>query len=121
MIRVLNFARAPRGDDWSTSVRDWYLAQKDALNLTPVLESMRANVGSIQLDERAPPLNRVREDVLNNFAPSLVPPWDSETLHEPRVMELPFVRQEYLLAPAIAEALRDVFQMYLDANQPAAR
>jgi hypothetical protein len=113
LIRALNAIRTPHGDDWSTSVRDWYLPRKEGLVPISVLDIMRANVGSIRLDESAPPLAHPWQDVLARYALSLVPPWDTNTLHELRAIDVPFVRQDYLLEPAVSKILHEIYEMYL--------
>jgi hypothetical protein len=113
LIRALNAIRTPRGDEWSTAMWDWYLTHKEGLVPDSVLDAMRASVGSICLDETTPPLVLLSRDVLTRYASSLVPPWDKNTLHELRAVDVPFVRQHYLLEPAVPKILRDIFEMYI--------
>lgn len=116
LIRALNAMRAPHGEDWSTAVRDWYLTHKDGSVPASIFDAMRVSVGSIRLNEAAPPLVHLWRDVLTRYASSLVPPWDTNTLHELRVVDVPFVRQDYLLEPAVPAILREIYEMYLRAQ-----
>jgi hypothetical protein len=113
LIRALNAIRTPRGGEWSTAIRDWYLTHKEGLVPDFVLDAMRASVGSVRLDETAPPLLSLSRDVLTRYASCLVPPWDMNTLHELRVIDVRFVRQHYFLEPSVPKILRDIFERYV--------
>jgi hypothetical protein len=78
---------------------------------------MRANVASIHWDEGAPPLVHLWQDVLARYPSSLIPPWDTNTLHELRAIDVPFVRQAYLLAPAVPKILHEIYEIYLRAQK----
>lgn len=115
LIRVLNTIRTPGGGEWSTAMRDWYLVNKQGLVPDSVLDAMRACMGSIRLDETKPPLIHLSRDVLKRHAGSLVLPFDANTLHALQAIDVPFIRQDYLLEPEVPKRLRDIYQMYLRA------
>jgi hypothetical protein len=115
LIRVLNTIRGPRGGEWSTAMRDWYLANKQGLVPDSVLDAMRANMGSVRLNETTPPLTHLSRDVLDRYAASLVSPFDAHTLHALQAIDVPFIRPDYLLEPGLQKRLHDIYQMYLRA------
>ena len=78
---------------------------------------MRANIGSLYLDEGAPPLLHLWQDVLARYPSSRLPPWDTNTLHELRAIDVPFVRQNYLPEPVVPKILHEINEMYLRAQK----
>jgi len=117
LIRALNAIRNPHGNDWSTAVRDWYLANKDGLAPASLHAVMRASVGSIHLDEAKPPLAHLWRDILTRYRTSLVSPWARDSLHEPAAIDVPFVRQDYLLEPGVPKVLGEIFEEFLQAQE----
>jgi hypothetical protein len=115
LIRALNAIHTRHGGERSAALRNWYLAYKEGLAPDSMLDSMRDNLGAIRMDERWPPLVLASRDVLTRYASSIVPPWHKDTLHELRVTDVPYVRQDYLLDPAVPKILGDIYEMYLRA------
>ena len=112
LVRALNAIHARRGGETSAALRDWFLAHKDGLVSESVPDIMRANMGTIRLNERKPPLVLPSQHVLAQYGDSLIPPWNEDTLHGLRVIDVPFVRPDYLLEPAAAKVLLDIYQAY---------
>jgi hypothetical protein len=112
LIRALNAINARHGGETSAALRNWFLTRKDALVPPSLLERMRANMGSIHLDERLPPLALPPRHVLARYGASLVPPWKHATLHEPRIIDAPFVRPGYLADPATMQLLDGIYATY---------
>ncbi len=116
LIRALNAILTPNADGWSTAVRDWYFASQNDLVPAALLDAMRASTASMRLDEQAPPLSHLWRDVVTRYAACLVPPFQSNTLHDLRVVDVPFVRQDYLLDPVIPKLLHEIYDTFLRAH-----
>ncbi len=56
LIRALNAIHAKQGGERSPALRNWFLAHKDGLVSESVSDIMRANMGTIRLNERQAPL-----------------------------------------------------------------
>jgi hypothetical protein len=112
LIRALNAIHVRHGGERSPALRNWFLSCKENLVPASVLDAMREDVGTIRLDEAAPPFVLASQDLLTRYASSLVPPHHTGGLHELRATDVPFVRQDYLFEPAVAKALGDIYQIY---------
>jgi len=112
VIRALNAIHLRGGGKGSAAIRNWYLDQKDGLELTPVLDAMRESVGTLRMIEAAPLLVPASREILTRYTTSMVPPWHPKTLHELREVDVPFVRQDYLLRPGVSDMLREICGLY---------
>jgi hypothetical protein len=112
LIRALNTIHVRRGGEKTSALRQWYLAHKERLVPNSVLENMRDSRGTIRLDEAAPPFALAAQDLLTRYASSIVPPRRMDGLHELRAIEVPFIRQDYLLEPSVTTILGDIHERY---------
>jgi hypothetical protein len=112
LIRALNSIHARRGCARSPTLRNWYLAHKQDLATGVVFGAMRDYMGAILLDERAPSLALESQDLLTRYALSIVPPRHTDSLHEPRAIDVPFIRPDYLLEPDVPKILCEIYEMY---------
>jgi hypothetical protein len=74
---------------------------------------VRKCLNTIRLDETARPFVLASQEIQARYASSLVPPWCVGTLHELRMIDVPYVRHDYLLEPTTAKILGDIHDMYL--------
>jgi hypothetical protein len=112
VIRALNAVHARNGGEESPALREWYFARKEGLVLDLVLDNMRGSRGTIRLDEAAPLYVLAAKDLLTRYASSIVPPRRTDSLHELRAIEVPFIRQDYLLEPAVTKILGNIHELY---------
>jgi hypothetical protein len=113
MIRILNAIHARHGGERSPALREWYLANKEGLLLDTILDTVRNSLSTLRLDEAAQPFVSASQEIPIRYASSLVPPWHPDTLHEPRAIDVPYFRQDYLFDPTMPKILDDIHRMYL--------
>jgi len=113
LIRTLNAIHVRRGGETSSAIREWFLAHKEGLVPDAILDVMRKCLNTIRLDETAKPFVLASQEIQARYASSLVPPWCVGTLHELRMIDVPYVRHDYLLEPTTAKILGDIHDMYL--------
>jgi hypothetical protein len=112
LIRALNAIHARDGGEKSPALRNWFLAHREGLVPDSLLDAMRDSLGTIRLDEAAPQFVLASQDLLARYAPSIVQPRHMDGLHELRAIDTPFVRQDYLLQPAVTKVLREIYELY---------
>jgi hypothetical protein len=112
LIRALNTIHVRSGGEKSPALREWYLARKEGLIPDFILDNMRDSRGTIRLDEAAPPYALAAQDLLTRYGSSIVPPRHMDGLHELRAIEVPFIRQDYILQPAVTEILGNIYELY---------
>jgi hypothetical protein len=112
LIRVLNTIHVRNGGEESPALRNWYFSRKEGLALDFVLNNMCGSQGTIRLDEAAPPYVFAAQDLLTRYASSIVLPRRTDGLHELRAIEVPFIRQDYLLEPAVTTTLGNIHELY---------
>lgn len=113
VIRTLNVVHAWNGGVRSPAIRNWFLPRMHDLVPEALLEAMRDSLGTIRLDESAGPFVRAYQDLLTRYASAIVLPKHAGPLHELQAIEAPFVRQDYLLRPAVTNILQDIYSHYL--------
>jgi hypothetical protein len=119
LIRALNAIHVRNGGEESPALRNWFLAQKEVLVPETLRDSMRGDPGILRLDEASEPLVMVQRDLATRYARSIVPPHHADGLHALQAVDVPFVRQDYLLDPSARESLNDIYDVYRQANSPA--
>jgi hypothetical protein len=113
LIRALNTIHARCGGARSPALREWYLARKEGVIPDVILDAMSNCLSTIRLDEAARPFVLASQEIEDRYTSSLVPPWCPGTLHELRAVDVPYLRQDYLLEPTTAKILGDIHQAYL--------
>jgi hypothetical protein len=112
MIRALNAIHLLHGGTKAPALRSWFLGIRKGSVPDLLQEAMRASVDTIRLDEAAPQLKLAAEDLLDRYAPSIVPPHWPGGLHQPRTIDATYVNQNYLLRPEAAQLLNEIYALY---------
>ena len=112
LIRALNAIHMSRGGERSPALRDWFLAHRRDLGVEAIADAMRESLGSVRLDEAAWPFALASGDLLARYGSSFVTPREAGTSHAPRAVDVPFVRQDYLLQPGMATMLGEIHDTY---------
>lgn len=108
-IRALNAIHGRPGGARSPALREWYLSQAAAPILTTIFDAMRRDIGSIRLDDATEPFAAALRDMAQRYDTAIVAPRRLIGLHEPRAIDVPFVRQDYLLESGAVRTLHDVY------------
>lgn len=111
LIRALNTIHARRGGEESAALRNWFIYRRDGLVPEFLEAAMRDSVSSVRLDEA--PFAQLYQDLLTRYASSLVPPHHADGLHELRALDVAYVRQDYLLQPALVNAVTGIYNQYV--------
>jgi hypothetical protein len=119
LIRALNTIHLGCGGEPTPELRTWFLGHKDTLVPAFVRDAMHKSLGTIRLDEAAPPWTATLQDLLKRYAPSIVRPHHADGLHALRSIDTSFVQPNYLLMPSVTNALNDIYEAYSRAHQPA--
>jgi hypothetical protein len=117
LIRALNAIHARHGGERSPALREWYLAHREGRVPAWLPRAMRDDVGVFQLDEATWPFAGANQDLVTRYRSSFVTTTWKDGPHVPRAIDARFVRQDYLLAPDVTKALRDIHEEFMGRRQ----
>jgi len=105
MIRILNAMWATHGEAADAGVRDRYLNMKGDLDLGTPRAAMERHGASLPLDENAPGLRRMQDDIFEQYGDRLLPPRAERSFFARRKGGLKYIDSSYLLEPGVLEAI----------------
>jgi len=105
MIRILNAMRAMRGESADAGARDRYLQLRGDLDLDVARAAMERHNVSLLLDENAPGLRRMQDEIFEQYGDRLMPPRAERRFFSRRKGGMKYIDSSYLLEPGVLQAI----------------
>ncbi len=109
MVRVINGMEFVRTGVRSAALRNRFDMMKERLDMRLLREAMDSARRGALLDDAFPYLIRLHKRLYDQFREQIVPPSAHDMFFKPNRKEIPYISDEYLLRPGIAEAYRDLY------------
>jgi hypothetical protein len=123
-IRVLNAIEAHRSNRspsprHARALAENYLRLKEGFAASPLAEALNAHVRTLCIDEAAPSLQTLHEELFAKFERNLVAPRPARLLFEPRRVDVAYVHPDYLARPGVVDALHDIHRQLTTGHDDA--
>jgi hypothetical protein len=110
MIRVLNVLELMRYGKCGTEPRNRYLRAKRSLDLNAVVAAMESDLGTQFMNEDSLHLRPLHQAIYERYGSRLLAPRSARHLFfVPRRVQIGYVRQNYLMAAGVSEALSAIY------------
>ena len=107
MIRTLNTLGWIQFRDGFPLLQEKYLAAKAELPVRWIIEkSMQFVVNTLRIDDAAPALALLHDDIVKRYRTALRPPFPARRLFEPSSATVTYIRPDYLLAEGVMDVVR---------------
>lgn len=116
-IRVLNAFEWMFCGRRSAELRVRYLNMKSALDLALPLAAMERHRAALRLNENAPGLRMLHEEIFKKYGPRLAPPKSGRYFFVQKQGSIHHIDQSYLLMDGVTVALRMAYQKVRGADQ----
>jgi len=114
IIRTLNSLGWTQSRDGFPLLQESYIAAKADLPVRWIIEkSMQFVVNTLRIDDAAPALVRLHDDIVRHYGTALVPPYPAGGLFEPASANVTYIRPDYLLAEGVLDVVRTMHAMLL--------
>jgi hypothetical protein len=116
MIRVLNALEWHTHRSRSTLVRERYLKTKKDLSLPAFNAAIANHLSSLSIDDSAPRLAHLHNNIFQRFGKRLVNPLNEDRLFAPGMNSVSYVRPDYLLIDGVVDEVRTVHNGIMDST-----
>lgn len=110
VVRALNAIDRAHGGEKSNAIFLALRRAKPALDLSDLLTTIKSHVAHIRVNEGLGALQYLHSELFRQFGGLLVEPRSGPSLFAPKVSDIPYICQDYLLADGPAVALLDVYK-----------
>jgi hypothetical protein len=110
IIRALNAIERARGGEQSTAIFRSYRHSKGKLDLTKLNSGIQSYLAHSAINEGLGPLQYLHSELFRQFGPLLVEPRTGPRLFVPRLSQVPYVRQDYLLSQEVAATIQAIYK-----------
>jgi hypothetical protein len=111
IIRALNAIELLHGGEKSTAIIQKYRRSKNKLVLANLIAAIKSNVAHSRINEGLGPLQYLHGELFRQYGSLLVEPRSGPRLFAPKLSEIPYVRQDYLLTEGVAASLHDIYRI----------
>jgi hypothetical protein len=108
LVRSLNALAWAAGEPPSVRAYRAYVQVKPKLELQKVFHAMERAKRRLRMNEGAPSLQALHQQLAQEYRSAMVLPRPPELLFEPRIAELPYIRSEYLICDDVMARLREL-------------
>lgn len=105
MVRILNAMQAIRAGAADARIRDRYLKKREELDLDIPRAAMERHNALLRLDENAPGLRRMQDDIFEQYGDRLMPPRAEGVFFTRRQGGMKYIDSGYLLEPGVLQAI----------------
>jgi hypothetical protein len=110
VIRALNVIDRAHGGKQSSHIFRAFRQAKPTLDLTDLLAAIEGHVVRLRVNEGLGALHYLHTELVRQFGGLLTEPRTGPQLFAPKVSDIPYIRQDYLLGSGPAAALLDVYE-----------
>lgn len=110
VIRALNAIDRGCGGQKSNAIFLAFWQAKPTLDLSDLLAAIKGHVSHLRVNEGLGVLQHLHSELFRQFGSLLVEPRTGQQLFTPRVADIPYVRQDYLLAGRHASTLLNLYK-----------
>jgi hypothetical protein len=110
VVRALNAINSAHGGERSNGTFLAFQRAKPTLDLSDLLAAVESHVSYLRVNEGLGPLQHLHAELFRQFGALLVEPRAGPWLFTPKISDIPYIRQDYLLARGLAATLLDVYK-----------
>jgi hypothetical protein len=115
IIRALNAIELSCGSEKSNVIFRGFQQSKNKFDLSNLIAAIKNNMGHARINEGLGPLQYLHSELFRQFGQLLVEPRTGPRLFVPKLLEVPYARQDYLLFGGNAAIIQDVHRKVHDA------
>jgi hypothetical protein len=110
LLRSLNAMEAAHAGHSSSELFRRYRSKASALDVSIPVAAMKQHTGHTRINEGTGALQLLHTELFKKFGSLLAEPRHGQLLFAPKQAEIPYVRQDYLLASNVVESLHEIYR-----------